>query len=210
MKLYADTPARLTRQLLGDVLFGLWIYLWVQVAQSVHSVTMRLAAPGELTERSARSLGENLTDAGSYLEGLPLVGSGAAAPFDRAAEATRTLADAGRDSAQAVADLAWWLQLCVALVPVVAVAAVYLPSRARFVRRAAAARRLSASGEDLDLLALRALASQPLDVLARVSADPASGWRRADPAVIAALADLELRSCGLVVRRSAPAGTGRD
>ena len=50
---------------------------------------------------------------------------------------------------------------------------------------------------DLDLFALRALSHQPLHVLAKISDDPAGAWREGDRSVIARLADLELRDCGL-------------
>jgi hypothetical protein len=50
---------------------------------------------------------------------------------------------------------------------------------------------------DLELFALRALAHQPLHVLARVSDDPMSALRERDHAVIARLADLELSDVGL-------------
>jgi hypothetical protein len=38
-----------------------------------------------------------------------------------------------------------------------------------------------------------------MSVLAKVSDDPAGAWRARDPAVVAALAALELRDCGLAV-----------
>ena len=52
---------------------------------------------------------------------------------------------------------------------------------------------------DLDLFALRALARQPLHVLARISDDPAGAWRARDPEVVLALGSLELREAGLRV-----------
>ena len=52
-------------------------------------------------------------------------------------------------------------------------------------------------GADLDLFALRAMAHQPLHVLARVDPDPAGAWRRGEPDVVDRLARLELRSAGL-------------
>ena len=73
----------------------------------------------------------------------------------------------------------------------------YLPSRLRFVRRATAGQRYLDSGADLDLFALRAMAHQPLHVLAGIDADPAGAWRRGDPDVVDRLARLELRSVGL-------------
>ena len=58
-----------------------------------------------------------------------------------------------------------------------------------------------AAGRDLDLFALRALATQPVHVLARVADDPAGAWRAGDAEVVSRLADLELRAVGLRPRR---------
>jgi hypothetical protein len=73
----------------------------------------------------------------------------------------------------------------------------WVPIRVAFIRRATAARRFLDSTDDLDLFALRAMARQPLHLLARISDDPAGAWRRGDRDVIAELASLELRSEGL-------------
>ena len=56
------------------------------------------------------------------------------------------------------------------------------------------------SGASVDLLALRALSNPKLAVIAAVDPDPAGAWRRNDPAVITALANLELRSSGVKLR----------
>ena len=53
------------------------------------------------------------------------------------------------------------------------------------------------STADLDLFALRAMASQPLYVLAAVSDDPVGAWRDGDRRVIDELAAIELRRNGL-------------
>jgi hypothetical protein len=78
---------------------------------------------------------------------------------------------------------------------VLLVAVLYVPFRIRFVRRASAARRFV--GADPALLALRALANQPLRSLTAISHDPVAAWRENDPATVRALADLELRTLGL-------------
>ncbi len=57
------------------------------------------------------------------------------------------------------------------------------------------------SAADLDLFALRAVANQPLHVLARISPDPAGAWRRKDVDVVRRLAALELQDAGLVLPR---------
>jgi hypothetical protein len=77
------------------------------------------------------------------------------------------------------------------------VGAFFVPVRWRFVREATAGARFIDAAEDLDLFALRALARQPLHVLAGVSDDPAGAWRARDGDVVAALAALELRDSGL-------------
>lgn len=146
MTLYADTPARRTRQILGDVLVLLWVATWVWVGRGV---------------------------------------------FDAAGSGT-SLRSAGTSMSSTVEAVALWLGLVTALVPIVIVAGLWLWVRVRFVRRATTAQRFIDSSDDLDLFALRALASQPMTALARVSADPAGDWRRRDPAIIRALATLEL------------------
>ncbi len=197
MRMYAAAPARATRQIIADLLFVLWLVLWVWMAGTVHDTTLLLAGPGRQTEESATALSEKLRDAGSSLDDLPLVGDGIATPFDEAADASDGIAAAGRAQVEAVEDLAFWLGLAVGAIPILVVSAFYLPVRYRFIRRATAGQRFVDAGEDLDLFALRALARQPMHVLAKVSDDPAGAWRRQDPVVTRTLAELELRANGL-------------
>ena len=143
------------------------------------------------------SLSEKLRDAGGSLDDLPLVGDGIATPFDEAADASDGIAAAGRAQVEAVEDLAFWLGLAVGAIPILVVAAFYLPLRWRFIRRASAGQRYVDAVEDLDLFALRALARQPMHVLAKISDDPAGAWRRRDPVITRTLAELELRASGL-------------
>lgn len=197
MKLYADFPARRTRQLLGDALLVVWVLLWIQVAAVVRTAILALARPGAQIAEAGQGLADRLRQAGATVSGLPLVGDEASGPFDGAGRAADQIAAAGTAQVQAVHDLAFWLPLCVAAVPVLLWCAAYLPLRWRFVRNATAGQRYVDSGRDLDLFALRALSRQPMHRLGRLSDDPAGAWRRADPAVVRALADLELRDAGL-------------
>jgi hypothetical protein len=65
------------------------------------------------------------------------------------------------------------------------------------VREATAAAKLRDQGQDgQDLLALRALMTQPLSRLAKAKA-VGSGWRSGDPATVSGLAARELRRLGL-------------
>lgn len=197
MKLYADHPARFARQLVADCLFVAWVIAWVAIGDAVHDGTMALADPGHRIDSSATSLSESMTEAGDFLEGVPIVGDGAAAPFDKASDASESLAAAGRAEVAAVERLAFWLGLTLAVIPILVVAVRYVPGRVRFVREATAGQRFVDSPADEELFALRAMTHQPMHVLARVSDDPVGALRRGDTAVIRELAALEMRTVGL-------------
>lgn len=197
MKLYADAPARRTRQVLADVLFLLWLVAWVWVGHVVQHGTAQLAGIGHRTDESATSFASGLTDAGDSLRDLPVVGEGVAEPFDQMSSASEALAAAGRSQVTAVNRLSWVLGFSIAMIPILTVGVFFVPMRWRFAREATAGARFIDAAEDLDLFALRALTRQPMYVLAKVSDDPAGAWRARDPDIILALAALELRDSGL-------------
>ena len=97
-------------------------------------------------------------------------------------------------SIELLAVIAGWLTF---LIPVAVVVALWLPRRIRFYRQAKASQQFLDASADLDLFALRAMASQPLYVLAGVSDDPVRAWRDGDRQVIDQLAAIELRRNGL-------------
>ncbi|MBB2922698.1 hypothetical protein [Cellulomonas cellasea] len=197
MALYAQTPWRRTRQLVGDLLVVLWVAAWVRAGLWVHDSVARLAAPGRTLEDAGSSLSDSLGSAGDTVARVPLVGDDARTPFDAAGGAADSIARAGVQVQEGAAQLALLLGILVAAVPVLLVVGAWLRARVRFASRSRAARRILDSAADLDLFALRALATQPVRALARVSDDPADAWRRRDPDVLRALASLELRSLGL-------------
>lgn len=201
MLLYARTPGRRTFQLVADVLFVVWLVLWVWVGLVVHDGTMALASPGRQTDESASAMAGQLRDAGGALDDVPLIGDEVATPFDKAAEASDGIAAAGRSSVRAVEKLAFALGMAIALIPILVVMAFYLPGRLRFIREATAGAKFIDAADDLDLFALRALANQPMRALAKASDDPAGDWRRQDPIVVTRLAELELKAVGLEPRR---------
>lgn len=194
---YARTPARRSLQVLGDVAVLGWVWLWVETGRWVRDRTLALAEPGLRLEDGARGVADHLTDAGRTASGVPLVGDELEQPFTAAGEAAGAVAAAGRRQAEVVGDLAGLLGLVVAAVPILLVVTVWVPLRVRFARRVSAAQRLIDSGADLQLFALRAMTNQPMHKLARVSADPVRAWREEDPAVVRALAALELSDAGL-------------
>lgn len=197
MKVYADLPARRLRQVLGDVAVLLWCLVWGWVGKVVHDGTLGLAAPGRQLISTGEGFGATMTKAGDSVDDLPLLGDKVATPFRSAARSGADLEATGRDLVSAVENLATILGWTTALVPIVIVVSVWAFRRGRFVRRAAAARQFIDADADLDLFALRAMAKQPMHVLAAISPDPAGAWRRGDADVIRRLGALELRSVGL-------------
>ena len=114
MKVYADDPARRTRQVLGDLQLAVWVVLWVKVALVVREATLALAGPGRLLADAGGSLRERLRDAGAAVGHVPLVGEQARAPFSGAGDAAQRIADAGNAQVELVSHLAFWLGLAVA------------------------------------------------------------------------------------------------
>lgn len=182
---------------MGDLLLIAWIALWIWIGTSVHDGTTALATPSRKVDESATGLSDAMNEAAKRLEDLPVVGDEVAVPFNVARDAASGIATAGRDSVNAIETLAVWLGVSTAAIPILLWASFYLPTRYHFVRRAGAGQRFIDANADLDLFALRALATQPMHVLARIDDDPAGAWRAKDPRVIRALGELELRDNGL-------------
>lgn len=197
MKLYADTPARRTRQILADGLMLLWLAVWVWLGRFVHDAVVPLRGPADSLTEAGAGVENALTGAGEQAARLPLVGGELRDWLGQAAESGVSMQEAGTSMAETVQNAALILGLVTAIVPIVSVGAVWLWLRLRFVVRASSAQRFIEESEDLDLFALRAMANQPMTALARVSADPAGAWRRRDPHVIRELALLELQGEGL-------------
>ena len=99
-------------------------------------------------------------------------------------------------SSSSAAHLTLDLHCLVAILPGVVVL-VWLPLRIRWMRRAGSAKRLRNATAGRDLLALRALATQPLGKLVKIDPEIAALWRKGDKQAVEALASLELRSLGL-------------
>jgi hypothetical protein len=197
MTFYADIPARRARQLAGDIWLVVWSLLWIWAAMRLYDLVMNLAAPGLAIADAATDLSENIASAGESISQVPLVGETLGSPFEGMSSAAMSIADAGQATADAVTLLARFLSISLAFLAIMSFAVIWVPIRIAFIRRATAARRFVDAAADLDLFALRAMARQPLHVLARIDDDPAGAWRRKDARVINALAELELREEGL-------------
>ncbi len=88
----------------------------------------------------------------------------------------------------------------VAVLPLLAIALMWFVPRVRFAIRARRTATLARNPEAIDLLALRAIvAGDPAEVIAAVP-DPAQAWRNQDATALRALAALELRRSGVMLR----------
>lgn len=200
MRIYADRYPTFLRQVLTDLLVVAWVYVWIRAALWLHDQVEKLAVPGAKLEGAGSGLADNLADAGGKVGRVPIVGDELTAPFEKAAEAARSLAEAGRDQQDLVGNLALALALITLVFPIGLVLLGWLPLRIRWIRRAGAAASLRSAEAGRDLLALRALATQPLRKLNRIGPDVVDAWRRSDESTVDALAALELKSLGLKTR----------
>jgi hypothetical protein len=197
MRIYADSPGAALRQFVMDLAVVAWVAFWVYAANWVYDTVLKLAVPGQKMEGAGNGIAGGLSDAGDKVDNVPAVGDALASPLDKAAGAAQALADAGRAQQQAVHKLAVALVVLVLIVPLAVVLFGWLPRRMRWIRRASYVTAIRKRPGGRDLLALRALANQPLGRLTAITADPAEAWRRGDPETVQALAALELRTLGM-------------
>jgi hypothetical protein len=194
VKLYAETAGLRARQLLGDLAVLAWTAAWVAAGLALYRLVEKLAVPGARVEQAGSSFAGDVAEIQQKVGRLPVVGEQLQDPFGRLAGVGRTLAEAGVAQQEAVRQLALWLGVVVAAVPIIALLLAWLPRRVTWMREAGAASRLRLDGADLELFAIRAVANRPLRELHRVSPDPAGDLRAGE---YQALADLELRALGL-------------
>ena len=197
MGIYAKRPAKMIGQLVGDGFVVLWTIGWAIVAIFVHRVIEVLATPARETARTAMRLAENFRQAAAEAAKVPVAGEQLRRPFDSAAVTLGNLIDSANDQVVSIERLALIVGWLVFLIPVATVVAFWLPRRIRFYRQAHASQVFLDSLADLDLFALRAMAAQPLYVLAEISDDPVQAWRSGDREVINKLAEVELKRNGL-------------
>lgn len=200
MKPYADDAPRRARQITADVVAIVAIALFVWLAVTVRTIIGAFGELGIRLQEAGDGFSDTMREIGDTLGGVPIIGSGIAAPFDGASQAGDTLADAGdavRGTVEAISILA---AFAVAALPIAAILVLWLVPRVRFARRAGELQRMVRSGVPLDLIALRGLVTLPLAQVLAQHPDPAEAWRRGDPELVQRLAALELRRDGVALR----------
>lgn len=199
MRLYAQTPARRSRQVLADLIAVALIAAAVKFALTVHDAIMLLAEPGRKAQSAGDNLATGLDDAADAASKVPLIGGSLKKPLQSAADAGTGLADAGQSLQHIVDQVATLTAVALIVLPVAFVLLLWLPPRLRWIRRSATTRRLLDSPGGADLLALRALTGPQRD-LAAVPTPPgglADAWRRKDQQAISDLSEVALRRAGL-------------
>lgn len=194
MKLYAEVPYHRTRQILIDAAVVIWCIAWIRVGMWIDTLVNRLQGPGRAIEDAGSSLADNFRSVSERVSGVPIVGDTLRDPFEAAARASSVLQEAGQTHQDVIHALAIWLGVLFSVIPIGYVLMRYLPSRLRWIRDASAASRLRIDAEDLQLFAIRAVATRPLYELQRACPDPAGCLARGDYEPLAAL---ELGALGL-------------
>lgn len=197
MSLYADFGPRRARQIVADLVALAVIVISVLLGIAVHGAISVLGGVWAQLEDAGSGFEGTMGEIGETLGGVPLIGGGIRGPFDTAAGAGGTLAEAGRTGQAAVATIATIAGIGVALLPIALLLIVWLWPRVRFARRSAETRSLLRLEDGRLLLALRALDDARASELARISPRAVSAWQAGDPAVVHALAALEAREAGV-------------
>ena len=200
--MYADRLPTAVRQLLTDLLVVIWVYAWIRAGLWINDMVEKLGVPGQKLQEAGTGIAGNLGDIGGKVGRVPLVGDDLTAPFNSAADAANSIAEAGREQQEIVDNLALTMALLIIAVPLALVLFLWLPKRLRWMRRAAVAAQVRNEPAGQDLLALRALASRPLNELAKLGPDIAQSWRNGDAEAVRALAALELKDLGLRAAKS--------
>ncbi|MGJ3507820.1 hypothetical protein [Enemella sp. A6] len=197
MRFYARFSWRLIGQVVGDLFVLVWLWAWWLTGRAIDEVIRVLAEPARRTQQLAGDLQRQSNEAANQAEQVPVVGEHLGKPFNEMAETIGQLAtSAGEqvDQIEFVASVTGWV---VFLIPALLALLIWLPRRIAFATRTREVLTLAGTPSGTDLLALRALANQPLATLRTVSDDPVADWRAGDEQVTGRLAELELISAGV-------------
>jgi hypothetical protein len=194
---YAQRRARMLSQVVVDLFVAVWVVVWWFVGRTTQRTIAAVAAPARSSGDAARDLRDQMREAAEQTGQIPGLGAELRRPFDGAARSLQGVIDAADEQVATVERAGLLLGWLVFFIPVIIVLLIWLPARIRFFLRARATQRFLDAQADLDLFALRAMVTQPMQVIARISDDPVAAWRRGDREVIRALAAVELRRTGL-------------
>lgn len=196
MRLYATAGDRRKTQITGDTVGVVWTLMWIGAAVIIYLAVAKLAESLRNSAGGGNGFADSLHNAAGAAAQVPLVGEKLSAPIASAGDSAGSIATNAYQAADSLVRAGIIVGIALALGPILLFWMGWLPRRVRFVRTANARQRFFDADADLQLFALRALASQPVHVLAKISADPVGGWRAGDRRIITELATLELQASG--------------
>lgn len=197
MAWYSRRRSQVVRQVASDLFMVVWTIGWAVVAGVVDRVISAVAEPVRATADQARTTAGQMRDAADRTGRIPAVGDTLRVPFDDAAASLDRVVASAEQQVAAIELTATVAGTIVFAIPFLVLLAVWLPTRIGYHRASLAAQRIVDSETGSDLLALRALAGQPLHRLRALGPDVAQRWRRGEPGVVEELAALEVHRLGL-------------
>ncbi|GAA1396973.1 hypothetical protein [Luteococcus peritonei] len=199
MRVYARPGWRMARQLLADLAVVAWLVGWALVGRWLCRLLQTMEQPARRSAETAQQMAEQMEQARGRVAGVPGIGDELASPFGSLVGGLDQMVTQAQDQVDLIHRMSLVAGWLVFLLPALSALAWWLPRRARFVRRAAAARAFIDADADLELFALRAMANLPMDQIAQISPDPVGQWRAGNSDVIRALAARELERTGLAM-----------
>jgi len=208
MMIWSERRGPRVREMVADVATVAWIGLWVMLGIRLYLRLAELAGAGRLIRDGGIALSETGGEVAGAIEGVPLVGTGAASRIREAFSATaQPIIGFGADVERLLLIIAALLGLIVVAIAVVPWLNRYVPWRmarlerlnagARVIRRAAASRMSSVPVPEVDrLLASRALHRLEYARLLEFTPDPFGDWAAGR---LERLVQAELDSVGLSV-----------
>lgn len=197
MAWYSRRRSQAVWQVASDLFMAVWTIGWFVVGRAVDSVISAVAEPVRATADQARTTAGQMRDAADSTGQIPAVGDTLRIPFDDAASSLDKVVASAEQQVAAIELTATVSGVIVFAIPFLVLLAVWLPRRIGYLRASAAGQQVADSAAGTDLLALRALASQPLHRLRAISPDVAQRWREGDARVVDRLAELEVHRLGL-------------
>lgn len=213
MLVWSERRGPRLREIAMDVATTAWLALWVTLGIRLYVGLAELAGAGRLIRDGGIGIRDAGQEVAGVLQGLPLVGEGAAARVTGAFGATADpVIQFGMDVERLLLIIAGLLGLIVVAVAVVPWLIRYLPWRVERIRRLNAGARVIRRGQlaaphppgstDLDhLLASRALHRLDYDRLLEFTPDPFGDWNAGR---LDRLVQAELESVGLAHALSTP------
>lgn len=203
MTIWSELPRARLGEFLADVATLVWVGLWAYLGGNLYLFLANLAGAGRIIHDSGVNLDAAGDQVANALQGIPLIGPGAAETVGGAfSAAADPLVTFGTDLERLLLIVAALLAMLVVAVALVPWLNRYLPWRIGRLRRLRAAKRVvrkaptaADAGRIQELLASRALHRLEYDELLEFSPDPFGDWLsgRYDRLARAELSEVGLR-----------------